>query len=592
MGDKKGREQQKEKGKGQKRKDKKSWERRGERVKKSNGAEIFIESILKEGVEYIFGLPGAVLCELYDKLYDSPVKFILTRHEQAAAHAADGYARASGKVGVCLVTSGPGATNIVTGVATAFMDSIPMVAFTGQVPTNMIGDDAFQEADIVGVTRTITKHNYLVNDVAELSKVIRESFYIASTGRPGPVIVDLPKDVMSAMTEFKYPSKVEIRGYNPNIHGHPGQIDRVLKEIANSKKPLLYAGGGVILSGASKELLELAEIAEIPVVNTLMGLGGFPGTHKLFIGMLGMHGPFCANMATNHADLIIAVGARFDDRVTGRVDKFAPEAKIVHIDIDPSTISKNIKVDIPIVGDAREVLKELNKKLREIEKELPDRKKWLEEINEWHSTHPLSYSKTNGLLKPQFVIEKLYEHTKGKAIVCTDVGQHQMWSAQFYKFEEPRSFLSSGGLGTMGFGLPASIGAKLAQPQKTVINITGDGSFQMNLQELATAVQNELPIKIAILNNCSYGMVRQWQSLFYKGRYYATDLHGNPDFVKLAESFGAVGMRVTKEGEVDDTIKQALNMPKTVVIDFRIDRDEKVYPMVPAGSPLKDMIID
>ena len=561
-------------------------------MKKSNGAEIFIESILKEGVEYIFGLPGAVLCELYDKLYDSPVKFILTRHEQAAAHAADGYARASGKVGVCLVTSGPGATNIVTGVATAFMDSIPMVAFTGQVPTNMIGDDAFQEADIVGVTRTITKHNYLVNDVAELGKVIRESFYIASTGRPGPVIVDLPKDVMSAMTEFKYPSKVEIRGYNPNIHGHPGQIDRVLKEIANSKKPLLYAGGGVILSGASKELLELAEIAEIPVVNTLMGLGGFPGTHKLFLGMLGMHGTFCANMATNHADLIIAVGARFDDRVTGRVDKFAPEAKIVHIDIDPSTISKNIKVDIPIVGDAREVLKELNKKLREIEKELPDRKKWLEEINEWHSTHPLSYSKTNGLLKPQFVIEKLYEHTKGKAIVCTDVGQHQMWSAQFYKFEEPRSFLSSGGLGTMGFGLPASIGAKLAQPQKTVINITGDGSFQMNLQELATAVQNELPIKIAILNNCSYGMVRQWQSLFYKGRYYATDLHGNPDFVKLAESFGAVGMRVTKEGEVDDTIKQALNMPKTVVIDFRIDRDEKVYPMVPAGSPLKDMIID
>ena len=561
-------------------------------MKKCNGAEIFIESILKEGVEYIFGLPGAVLCELYDKLYDSPVKFILTRHEQAAAHAADGYARASGKVGVCLVTSGPGATNIVTGVATAFMDSIPMVAFTGQVPTNMIGDDAFQEADIVGVTRTITKHNYLVNDVAELGKVIRESFYIASTGRPGPVIVDLPKDVISAMTEFKYPSNVEIRGYNPNIHGHPGQIDRVLKEIANSKKPLLYAGGGVILSGASKELLELAEIAEIPVVNTLMGLGGFPGTHKLFIGMLGMHGPFCANMATNHADLIIAVGARFDDRVTGRVDKFAPEAKIVHIDIDPSTISKNIKVDIPIVGDAREVLKELNKKLREIEKELPDRKKWLEEINEWHSTHPLSYSKTNGLLKPQFVIEKLYEHTKGKAIVCTDVGQHQMWSAQFYKFEEPRSFLSSGGLGTMGFGLPASIGAKLAQPQKTVINITGDGSFQMNLQELATAVQNELPIKIAILNNCSYGMVRQWQSLFYKGRYYATDLHGNPDFVKLAESFGAVGMRVTKEGEVDDTIKQALNMPKTVVIDFRIDRDEKVYPMVPAGSPLKDMIID
>jgi len=559
-------------------------------MKKISGAEIFIESLLREGVEHIFGLPGAVLCDVYDNLFDSSIKFILTRHEQAAAHAADGYARASGKVGVCLVTSGPGATNIVTGVATAYMDSIPVVAFTGQVPTTMIGDDAFQEADIIGVTRTITKHNYLVNDVSELGRIIKEAFYIASTGRPGPVIVDLPKDILSARTEFKYPAKVEIRGYNPNIHGHPGQINKVVKEIAQSKKPLLYAGGGVISAGASRELLELAETTQIPVANTLMGLGGFPGSHELFLGMLGMHGPFWANMAISHADLIIAIGARFDDRVTGRIDKFAPDANIVHIDIDPSAISKNVRVDIPIVGDAKEVLKELNKKLRETLNEKPDRKEWFEQINEWRKTHPLTYSRENDLIKPQSIIEKLYEITKGKAIICTDVGQHQMWSAQYFKFDEPRSFLSSGGLGTMGFGLPASIGAKLAQPKKTVINITGDGSFQMNLQELATAVQYDLQIKVAILNNCSYGMVRQWQNLFYKSRYYATDLHGNPDFVKLAESYGAVGLQATKEQEVEDVIKKALEIPKTVVIDFRIDRNEKVYPMVPAGAPLKDMI--
>ncbi|OGL45216.1 MAG: acetolactate synthase, large subunit, biosynthetic type [Candidatus Schekmanbacteria bacterium RBG_16_38_10] len=561
-------------------------------MKKISGAEIFIESLIKEGVEYIFGLPGAVLCDVYDSLYDSPIKFILARHEQGAAHAADGYARASGKVGVCLVTSGPGATNIVTGVATAYMDSIPMVAFTGQVPTTMIGDDAFQEADIVGVTRTITKHNYLVNNVTELSKIIKEAFYVASTGRPGPVLIDLPKDVLSEKSEFKYPSKVEIRGYNPNIHGHPGQIEKILSAIEDSKRPVIYAGGGVILSGASKELLTFAEATHIPVTNTLMGLGGFPGSHKLFLGMLGMHGPFSANMAISHADLIIAVGARFDDRVTGRVDKFATDAKIVHIDIDPSAISKNVRVDIPIVGDAKEVLKELNIKLKEIQKETPDRTEWLEEINGWEKNHPLKYNKKSELIKPQFVVEKLYELTKGRAIVCTDVGQHQMWAAQYFKFDEPRTFLSSGGLGTMGFGLPASIGAKLAQPKKTVINITGDGSFQMNMQELATAVYYGLPVKVAILNNCSYGMVRQWQSLFYKKRYYATDLNGNPDFVKLAESFGAIGLRAVKEQEVEDVIKKALETDKTVVMDFRVDRDEKVYPMVPAGAPIKEMIID
>ena len=561
-------------------------------MKKISGAEIFIESLIKEGVEYIFGLPGAVLCDVYDSLYDSPIKFILARHEQGAAHAADGYARASGKTGVCLVTSGPGATNIVTGIATAYMDSIPMVAFTGQVPTTMIGDDAFQEADIVGVTRTITKHNYLVNNVTELSKIIKEAFYVASTGRPGPVLIDLPKDVLSEKSEFKYPSKVEIRGYNPNIHGHPGQIEKILDAVELSKRPIIYAGGGVILSGASKELLSFAEATQIPVANTLMGLGGFPGSHKLFLGMLGMHGHYWANMAISHADLVIAVGARFDDRVTGRVDKFATDARIVHIDIDPSAISKNVRVDIPIVGDAKEVLKELNSKLKESLKEFPDRKEWFEEINGWKKTHPLKYNKKNELIKPQFVVEKLYELTKGKAIVCTDVGQHQMWSAQYFKFDEPRTFLSSGGLGTMGFGLPASVGAKLAQPKKTVINITGDGSFQMNMQELATAVHYGLQVKVVILNNCSYGMVRQWQSLFYKNRYYATDLHGNPDFVKLAESFGAVGLRATKEEEVEDVIKKALETDRTVVIDFRVDRDEKVYPMVPAGASIKEMMID
>ena len=561
-------------------------------MKKISGAEIFIESLIKEGVEYIFGLPGAVLCDVYDSLYDSPIKFILARHEQGAAHAADGYARASGKVGVCLVTSGPGATNIVTGIATAYMDSIPMVAFTGQVPTTMIGDDAFQEADIVGVTRTITKHNYLVNDVSELAKTIKEAFYVASTGRPGPVLIDLPKDIISGKAEFKYPSNVEIRGYNPNIHGHPGQIEKILDAVELSKRPIIYAGGGVILSGASKELLSFAEATQIPVANTLMGLGGFPGSHKLFLGMLGMHGHYWANMAISHADLVIAVGARFDDRVTGRVDKFATDARIVHIDIDPSAISKNVRVDIPIVGDAKEVLKELNSKLKESLKEFPDRKEWFEEINGWKKTHPLKYNKKNELIKPQFVVEKLYELTKGKAIVCTDVGQHQMWSAQYFKFDEPRTFLSSGGLGTMGFGLPASVGAKLAQPKKTVINITGDGSFQMNMQELATAVHYGLQVKVVILNNCSYGMVRQWQSLFYKNRYYATDLHGNPDFVKLAESFGAVGLRATKEEEVEDVIKKALETDRTVVIDFRVDRDEKVYPMVPAGASIKEMMID
>ena len=561
-------------------------------MKKLSGAEILIESLVKEDVEYIFGLPGAVLCDVYDSLYDSSIKFILTRHEQAAAHAADGYARASGKTGVCLVTSGPGATNIVTGIATAYMDSIPMVAFTGQVPTTMIGDDAFQEADIVGVTRTITKHNYLVNDVSELAKTIKEAFYVASTGRPGPVLIDLPKDIISGKAEFKYPSNVEIRGYNPNIHGHPGQIEKILDAVELSKRPIIYAGGGVILSGASKELLPFAEATQIPVSNTLMGLGGFPGSHKLFLGMLGMHGHYWANMAISHADLVIAVGARFDDRVTGRVDKFATDARIVHIDIDPSAISKNVRVDIPIVGDAKEVLKELNSKLKESLKEFPDRKEWFEEINGWKKTHPLKYNKKNELIKPQFVVEKLYELTKGKAIVCTDVGQHQMWSAQYFKFDEPRTFLSSGGLGTMGFGLPASVGAKLAQPKKTVINITGDGSFQMNMQELATAVYYGLPVKVAILNNCSYGMVRQWQSLFYKNRYYATDLHGNPDFVKLAESFGAVGLRATKEEEVEDVIKKALETDRTVVIDFRVDRDEKVYPMVPAGASIKEMMID
>ena len=481
---------------------------------KISGAEILIESLKKEGVDTVFGIPGGVVLQIFDVLYnEKDIRFILNRHEQGSTHAADGYARATGKTGVALVTSGPGATNTVTGIATAHMDSIPLVVITGQVATKMIGNDAFQEADIVGITRPCTKYNFLVKDVNDLARTIKEAFYIAKTGRPGPVLIDVPKDVSSARTDFVYPEKISLRSYNPTYYGNKWQIKQAAQAIARSKRPVIYAGGGVILSNAHKELREMAEFNRIHVTLTLMGLGGFPGTHPLFLGMLGMHGTYAANMAIHESDLVIAIGARFDDRVTGKVTEFAPRAKFIHIDIDPTNIRKNIHVDIPIVGDVRNVLIELNKELRILEEQKTDwnadRKPWHAQIRDWEDEHPLSYKKNTKKIKPQYVIEKVYELTGGDAIVSTDVGQHQMWVAQFFKFDQPRTCLTSGGLGTMGFGLPAALGAQAAYPDKMVFNFAGDGSFQMNSQEIATAVANNLPVKVAILNNGSLGMVRQ-----------------------------------------------------------------------------------
>ncbi|MFH1413344.1 MAG: biosynthetic-type acetolactate synthase large subunit [Candidatus Omnitrophota bacterium] len=548
------------------------------------GAQILIECLKREGVEVMFGYPGGVVLPIFDELYDAKIKFILTRHEQGAAHAADGYARATGKVGVCLSTSGPGATNLVTGIANAFMDSVPIVAITGQVKTHLIGNDAFQESDVTGITRPITKHNYLVKDVKDLARIIREAFYIASTGRPGPVVIDLPVDVQIATTEFVWPEKLELRSYKPTYTGHPGQIKKAAKWIENAKRPLLYVGGGVVTSGASVELLQLAEKAGIPVTTTFMGLGAFPGTHELSLGMLGMHGTAYANHATMESDLIVAIGARFDDRVTGRLDSFAPEAKIIHIDIDPTSISKNISVDIPIVGDAKNILRELLKYI----KKTPKIQAWQDKINQWKKQYPLFY-KNDEALRPQFVIEQIYQITKGNAIIATEVGQNQMWACQWYKHDKPRTWISSGGLGTMGFGFPAAIGAQVGCPDKLVIDIAGDGSIQMNIQELSTAVNNHLPVKIAILNNGYLGMVRQWQELFYKKRYSYTTLV-NPDFVKLAESYGAVGIRVTKKAEVRPAIEKAISIDNIVLIDFRVEPEENVYPMVPAGEAINRMI--
>jgi len=549
------------------------------------GAQILIECLIKEKVEVMFGYPGGVVLPIFDKLYDAPIRFILTRHEQGAAHAADGYARATGKVGVCLATSGPGATNLVTGIATAYMDSIPMVAITGQVKSFLIGNDAFQEADITGITRPITKHNYLVEDIKDLARIVKEAFHIASTGRPGPVLIDLPVDIQQQELEFHYPEKVEIRGYKPTYEGHPGQIKRAAKAISDAKKPILYVGGGTIISGASEEVRELAIKNEIPVTMTLLGLGAFPATHELSLGMLGMHGTAYANHAIMDSDLIISVGARFDDRVTGKVEAFAPHAKIIHIDIDPASVSKTVDVDIPIVGDAKTVLQELIKHMKK-----PDTKAWLQQIAEWKKSYPLKY-KDDGLLRPQYVVEQICEVTKGEAIICTEVGQNQMWTAQYFKFIKPRTMLSSGGLGTMGYGFPAAIGAALGKPGVPVFDIAGDGSIQMNIQELATAVANKLPVKVAILNNCCLGMVRQWQELFYNKRYSYTCLEGvQPDFVKLAESYGAAGMRITKKEEVRPAIEKALAIDNTVFMDFRVEREENVFPMVPAGEAINRMI--
>ncbi|ACI21111.1 MULTISPECIES: biosynthetic-type acetolactate synthase large subunit [Thermodesulfovibrio] len=562
---------------------------------KMKGAEILIECLKREGVKHIFGYPGGVILDIFDLLYDDPdIKLILTRHEQGATHAADGYARVSGKPGVVLVTSGPGATNTVTGIANAYMDSVPLVVFTGQVPTFLIGNDAFQEADIVGITRPCTKYNILVKDVKDLAKQVREAFYIATTGRPGPVLIDLPKDVTQGKTEFIWPEKIHIRSYNPTYEGNVYMIKKAAQEIAKAKKPVIIAGGGCIISNAHEYLKELAEFTQIPVANTLMGLGSFPGTHELSLGMLGMHGTYYANMAVQNSDLIVAIGMRFDDRVTGKTDAFAPNAKIIHIDIDPTSIRKNVRVDIPIVGDVSRVLQVLNKILKEeVKPQWKEiRQAWLKQINQWKKERPLTYEFDEAVIKPQYVIEKIYEVTKGDAIITTEVGQNQMWAAQFYKFDKPRRLVTSGGLGTMGYGFPAAIGAQLAFPDMTVIDIAGDGSIQMNIQELATAVIYNLPVKVAIINNSYLGMVRQWQEIFYGERYSHTYLSTAPDFVKVAESYGAVGLRATKPSEVEPVIKEALSIRKPVFMDFVVDWKEKVYPMVPPGAPIDQMIFE
>jgi len=563
---------------------------------KMTGAQIIVEALKREGVEIIFGYPGGAVIDIYDELYRTPeIKHVLVRHEQGATHAADGLARSTGKVGVCLVTSGPGATNTVTGIATAYMDSIPLVVLTGQVPTKLIGNDAFQEVDITGITRPCTKHNFLVKRVEDLAWTLKAAFHIARTGRPGPVLVDLPKDVQQAKTEFHWPEEIRLRSYNPVYEPNKRQVEKAYRLLEASTRPVILVGGGVIASGAHEEVRELAELLHIPVTMTLMGLGGFPGTHEYSLGMLGMHGTYYANMAVANSDLIIAVGARFDDRVTGKVDAFAPMAKIVHIDIDPTSIQKNVRVDVPIVGDCKRSLARLLEIIKEVGR--PSKlwkeqfKEWWEQIDIWKRRYPLTYKQDGNHIKPQFVIEKLYELTKGEAIVCTEVGQNQMWTAQFYKFDKPRTLLSSGGLGTMGYGFPAAIGAQMANPDKLVLDIAGDGSIQMNIQEMATAMDQRLPIKVIILNNGYLGMVRQWQELFYDRRYSAVQFATIPDFVKLAEAYGAVGFRATKPEEVEPTLKKALETNNLVLVDIHIAPEEGVFPMVPAGRATTEMIL-
>ena len=559
------------------------------------GAEIFCRALKDEGVKHLFGYPGGAVLHIYDALYkQDDVEHILVRHEQGATHAADGYARATGKPGVVLVTSGPGATNAVTGIATAHMDSIPLVVFTGQVPRKMIGNDAFQEVDSIGITRPCVKHNFLVKDVKTLATTIKKAFYVATSGRPGPVVVDIPKDVTADSCEYEYPKSIDMRSYRPVIKGHPGQIKRASKLILSAKKPMIYSGGGVILGEASRELTKFARTLNFPITNTLMGLGAYPATDKQFVGMLGMHGTYEANMAMHNCDVLIAIGARFDDRVTGDLEKFCPYAKIIHIDVDPSSIAKNVPVDIPIVGDVKHVLKDLNEILKNIKDKLQENKKdldsWWKQIDEWAKIDCLKYDRTSSVIKPQFVVEKLWELTKGDAYVTSDVGQHQMWAAQFYKFDKPRRWINSGGLGTMGFGLPAAMGVKLAFPNETVACITGEASLVMCIQELSTCLQYGTPVKIINLNNRYMGMVRQWQEFFYSGRYSHSYMEALPDFVKIAESYGHVGMRIEKSGDVETVLKEALSMKdKTVIMDFITDQTENVYPMIASGKGHHEM---
>jgi acetolactate synthase-1/2/3 large subunit len=559
---------------------------------KLTGAQIMMKVLKEEGVDTIFGYPGGVVLNIYDELDKSDIRHILVRQEQCAVHAADAYARAGDRVGVCLVTSGPGATNTVTGIASAYMDSIPVVIFTGQVPTNLIGNDAFQEVDIVGITRPITKHNYLVKRTEDLAKTIKEAFYIAKSGRPGPVLVDIPKDVSTNEIEYKAPKKIELKSYRPTYNPNVKQLHKVIQMIQEAENPVIFAGGGVILSGGSKELTEFARKTRIPLTASLMGLGAFPGTDPLWLGMIGMHGTYRANMSVGECDLLIGIGVRFDDRVTGRVNAFAPNAKIVHVDIDPTSIRKNIPVTVPVVGDCKITLDQLNKLLKkeDLSNLAKKRKKWLDRIHHWKSTKPLAYEQKD-VIKPQYVVEKLYELTKGKAIITTEVGQNQMWAAQYYHFDKPNHFITSGGLGCMGFGLPAAIGAQLACPDKLVVDIAGDGSIQMNIQEMATAAQYNLPIKVVILNNGYLGMVRQWQQLFFDKRYASTCLDCAPDFVKLAEAYGGVGLRATKPEEVVPVLKKGLASKKAVIMDFVVEKEECVYPMVPAGAAATEMLL-
>jgi acetolactate synthase-1/2/3 large subunit len=559
------------------------------------GAEIFVHSLQDEGVEIIFGYPGGAVLHIYDALYrQDKIQHILTRHEQGATHAADGYARSTGNPGVVIVTSGPGATNAVTGIATAYMDSIPMVVFTGQVPTHLIGNDAFQEADNIGITRPCVKHNFLVKDVRDLAETIKKAFYVATTGRPGPVVVDIPKDITAEKTEYSYPDKVSMRSYNPVHVGHAGQIKRAVKLMLDAKRPMIYTGGGVILGNAAGSLTELAQLLGHPVTNTLMGLGAYPATERQFVGMLGMHGTYEANMAMHHCDVLIAIGARFDDRVTGNIEKFCPHAKIVHVDIDPSSISKNVKVDVPIVGCVDNVLKAMIKLIKG-SKQRPDGaalQDWWQQIEDWRSKDCLKYDHTSELIKPQYVLESLYKATDGNAFVTSDVGQHQMWAAQFYKFDKPRRWINSGGLGTMGFGLPAAMGVQLAYRDETVVCVTGEGSIQMCIQELSTCKQYALPLKIVNLNNGYLGMVRQWQEFFYQGRYAMSYMESLPDFVKLAESYGHVGMKIEKPGDVESALEEAMAMKdRLVFMDFITDPAENVYPMIPAGGGQNEMIL-